>query len=44
MIMLMSIFTVYATSNLVGSPGKMWELLMDAGKLHPVDGKRTVLI
>jgi Na+/proline symporter len=36
--MLLSIFTVYATSNLVGSPGKMYDLLWDAAKLHPVDG------
>jgi hypothetical protein len=34
--MLLSIFTVYSTSNLVGSPTRMWELLTDAATLHPV--------
>jgi len=37
-IMLTSIFTVYATSKVVGSPDKMWELLETAGQMHPVAG------
>ena len=36
MIMLVSIFTLYTTSSLVGSPGKLWELLTEAAHLHPV--------
>lgn len=36
--MLMSLFVLYATSNVVGSPGKVWELLREAAVLHPVDG------
>jgi Na+/proline symporter len=36
--MLLSMFTVYATSSLVGSPGKMYDLLVDAATLHPLDG------
>jgi Na+/proline symporter len=37
-IMLMSIFVVYTTSFLVGSPERMWELLREAAALHPVVG------
>ncbi|KAF7546311.1 hypothetical protein G7Z17_g8519 [Cylindrodendrum hubeiense] len=37
-IMLMSLFVLYSTSNIVGSPGKVWELLREAAVLHPVDG------
>lgn len=29
---------VYATSPVIGSPGKMWELLTAAGKRHPIAG------
>lgn len=31
-------FTVYATNNVLGSPGKVYDLLVQAGKAHPVDG------
>lgn len=31
-------FTTYATSDLLGSPGKVWELVTQAGKVHPVEG------
>jgi Na+/proline symporter len=31
-------FSAYATNEILGSPGKVWELLVDASKRHPVDG------
>ncbi|KAI9771135.1 MAG: hypothetical protein M1840_002486 [Geoglossum simile] len=31
-------FTTYATSNILGSPGKVYDLLVEASKKHPVDG------
>lgn len=31
-------FTTYATSPILGSPGKVWELVTQAGIDHPVDG------
>ncbi|KAH0559887.1 hypothetical protein GP486_003590 [Trichoglossum hirsutum] len=31
-------FTTYATSNILGSPGKVYDLLVEAAKKHPVDG------
>ncbi|KAI1610126.1 SSS family solute:Na+ symporter [Exophiala viscosa] len=31
-------FSAYATNAVVGSPGKVWELLVEAGKRHPVSG------
>ncbi|KAF7544245.1 hypothetical protein G7046_g9823 [Stylonectria norvegica] len=37
-IMLMALFVMYATSDLVGSPGAVWELLKSAAELHPVEG------
>ncbi|KAG0057236.1 hypothetical protein BGZ83_000649 [Gryganskiella cystojenkinii] len=37
-IVLLFSFTAYATSDLIGSPGKMFELLQAASALHPVDG------
>ncbi|KAF8934407.1 urea active transporter [Dissophora ornata] len=37
-IVLLFSFTAYATSDLIGSPGKMYELLQQAAALHPVDG------
>ncbi|CAM1510805.1 Fc.00g083180.m01.CDS01 [Cosmosporella sp. VM-42] len=37
-IMLMALFVLYATSSIVGSPGKVWELLKEAAALHPVEG------
>ncbi|KAK7418510.1 hypothetical protein QQZ08_011220 [Neonectria magnoliae] len=37
-IMLMSLFVLYATSNVVGSPARAWELLSEAAALHPVEG------
>lgn len=37
-IMLVSMFVMYASSSHVGSPGKMWELLMAASEIRPVAG------
>lgn len=37
-IMLVSMFVMYASSSHVGSPGKMWELLMTASEIRPVAG------
>ena len=31
-------FSAYATNAVAGSPGKIWELLVAAGKRHPIDG------
>jgi hypothetical protein len=31
-------FSAYATNEVAGSPGKIWELLVEAAKRHPVDG------
>lgn len=36
--MLLSAFTVYSTSSIIGSSDKMWELLTVASTLHPVEG------
>lgn len=36
--MLMSIFVVYTTSDIIGSTDRMWDLLQEAGRLHPVPG------
>lgn len=36
--MLVSMFVMYASSSHVGSPGKMWELLMTASEIRPVAG------
>lgn len=36
-------FSAYATNENLGSPGKVWELLTQAGKDHPVDGERSTL-
>jgi len=37
-ILLTFAFTTYATSDVLGSPGKVWELLNAAAERHPVDG------
>ncbi|KAF9979622.1 hypothetical protein BGZ65_006263 [Modicella reniformis] len=37
-IVLLFSFTAYTTSDLIGSPGKMYDLLQQAAALHPVDG------
>ncbi|KAK4617675.1 putative urea active transporter 1, partial [Fulvia fulva] len=37
-VMLISIFVVYTSSSIVGSPGRMWTLLREAAALHPVEG------
>jgi Na+/proline symporter len=37
-IMLSSMFVMYSTSEHVGSPGRMWELLKAAAEVRPVDG------
>ena len=39
-IIIMFAFTVYTTSDLLGSPAKVYELLMEAGKAHPVEGNQ----
>lgn len=31
-------FTAYATSDVLGSPGAVYDLLVTAGKAHPVAG------
>ena len=31
-------FSAYATNEVVGSPGRVWELLVEAAKRHPVSG------
>lgn len=36
--MLVSMFVMYASSSHVGSPGKMWELLMAASEIRPIAG------
>lgn len=37
-IMMTALFVVYSTSSVIGSPGKMWELLQEAAERHPVAG------
>jgi urea-proton symporter len=37
-IMLVSLFVFYATSDIAGSPTRVWELLDEASNLHPVAG------
>lgn len=37
-IMLMFLFKAYTTSPLIGSPDKMYDLLVEAGKKYPVSG------
>lgn len=37
-ILLLFAFTAYATNENLGSPGKVWELLQEASKRHPVEG------
>ena len=31
-------FSAYATNNVLGSPGKVYDLLVEAAKRHPVEG------
>ncbi|KAI1848467.1 hypothetical protein JX266_005773 [Neoarthrinium moseri] len=38
LIMLLCLFVFYTTSDIIGSPEKMWELLKTAATIHPVDG------
>jgi urea-proton symporter len=33
-------FTTYATSNVIGSPGAMYDMLVEAAKRHPVEGNQ----
>jgi len=33
-------FTAYATSNVLGSPAKVYDLLVEAAKRHPVEGNQ----
>lgn len=37
-ILLMFAFTAYATNEHLGSPSKVWDLLQEAAKKHPVEG------
>ncbi|KAF2276992.1 urea active transporter [Westerdykella ornata] len=37
-ILLMFAFTAYATNDNLGSPSKVWDLLQEASKRHPVEG------
>jgi Na+/proline symporter len=37
-ILLTFAFTTYATNEHLGSPGKVWDLLTEAAKKHPVEG------
>ncbi|KAG0315062.1 hypothetical protein BGZ99_007692 [Dissophora globulifera] len=37
-IVLLFSFTAYTTSDLIGSPGKMYDLLQQASAMHPVSG------
>jgi SSS family transporter len=37
-ILLTFAFKTYATSEVLGSPGKVWELLKEAAERHPVEG------
>jgi Na+/proline symporter len=37
-ILLMFAFTAYATNENLGSPSKVWDLLQEAAKKHPVEG------
>ena len=37
-IMIMFLFKAYVTSPLLGSPGKMYDLLVEAGNRYPVEG------
>lgn len=36
--MVMSLFVMYATSDILGSPHRVWELLREAAALHPIAG------
>jgi Na+/proline symporter len=38
-ILLFTMFSVYATSPLIGSPGKMWELLNEVSLTTPSSGE-----
>lgn len=38
-ILLMFAFTAYATNENLGSPGKVYDLLVEVAKKHPVEGK-----
>lgn len=37
-LMLTFLFKAYVTSDLIGSPGKMWDLLTEAANKYPVEG------
>ena len=37
-IILLFAFTAYATNNIIGSPGRVYDLLVEAAKAHPVEG------
>ena len=40
MIIFVFAFSAYATNEVVGSPGKVWELLVAAAERHPVPGNK----
>lgn len=31
-------FTTYATNDILGSPGRVYDLLVEASKRHPIEG------
>lgn len=37
-ILLIFAFTAYATNTVLGSPGRVWDLLQEAAARHPVEG------
>ena len=39
-ILLTFAFTAYATNHVLGSPGKVYDLLVEAAKRHPVSGNQ----
>ncbi|KAL2444764.1 putative urea active transporter 1 [Exophiala dermatitidis] len=40
-IILYFMFSVYTSNDLIGSPGKMYDLLVHAGEVRPVDGNQN---
>lgn len=39
--MILCLFVAYATSDVIGSPGRMYELLTEAAAMHPVAGNEA---
>ncbi|KAK7518857.1 hypothetical protein IWZ03DRAFT_374813 [Phyllosticta citriasiana] len=40
-VMIITVFAVYTSSSTIGSPNRMWELLREAAKLHPIEGNES---